>query len=96
MFETGSRHRQGSSSDAKLNGKKRRGEESRDISGRKRKKVASSSHKVPCENTSSQALADTVARNFDPSCNVPRPAINHGGNIEVTLSNCSFTLLALF
>lgn len=89
MFETGSRRRQGSSSDAKLNGKKRRGEESRDISGRKRKKVASSSSKGPCENTSSQAHTDTVARNLDPSYNVPRKAINHGGNHEVALLNYS-------
>ncbi|KAG6496473.1 hypothetical protein ZIOFF_044340 [Zingiber officinale] len=76
----GSRHHQGSSFDAKLNGKKRRGEQSRDISGRKKKKVAASSRKVPCENTSSQAHTDTVARNFDPSYNVPRQAINNGGS----------------
>ncbi|XP_042407125.1 zinc finger CCCH domain-containing protein 62-like isoform X1 [Zingiber officinale] len=76
----GSRHHQGSSFDAKLNGKKRRGEQSRDISGRKKKKVAASSRKVPCENTSSQAHTDTVARNFDPSYDVPRQAVNNGGS----------------
>ncbi|XP_074559113.1 uncharacterized protein LOC141815048 isoform X3 [Curcuma longa] len=76
----GSRHHQGSYTDAKLNGKKRRGEESRDISGRNIKKAASRSRKVPCKNTSSQAHTDTAARNFDPSYNVPRQAINHGGS----------------
>lgn len=106
MFATDSRRPQGSSSNARLNCKKRGQEEPKDISGRKKQKVASglaaldadannpatrtrnvSLQKVRCANTSTQANADTVARNFDPSYNVQKQAITHGGNHEVTLLN---------
>ncbi|XP_042432159.1 zinc finger CCCH domain-containing protein 62-like isoform X1 [Zingiber officinale] len=92
-----SRCRQGSSSNARLNYKKRGQEEPKDISRRKKQKVASglaaldanannqatwtrnaSLQKIHYANTSTQANTDTVARNFDPSYDVQKQAINHG------------------
>lgn len=103
MFKAGSMHHHRSSSDARQNCKRRRGEGLKHIPERKQQKVASSvvaldadannqftwtkniiSQKVPRANTVTRTNAnvqDNLTRNFHPSYDVPRQAMNHGRRI---------------